>query len=115
MVEKTAVDELLRDDFLISVGFRKIVPVANWELELVLTKAGDFSEVVVAGIGAGKSQAVVSLKREIKFSRKFEVDESIGFEIPEEEINFSNGGMAVFLNLEAFFFEFELRGTFENG
>lgn len=77
MIEEAAVDELLRDDCLISITLREVVAVAGGELKLMITKTGDFSKVIIAGIGTGEFQAVFRLKCEVELGCEFEVDELV--------------------------------------
>ena len=100
MIEEAAVDELLGDNRFVTKFFREVVFEKAGELELVAAKAGEFSEVVVAGVGAGEGEAGFGVDGEVEFGGKFEVDQLAGDEIAEEEIEFADGGVDVGLDLE---------------
>ena len=47
-------------------------------MELVGAEAGEFFEVVVAGVGAGEGEAIGGGNGEVEFGGEFEVDELAG-------------------------------------
>ena len=103
MIEEAAVNELLGDDVFVAVVGWKVGLKITWKLELVFAEVGQFFEVGVAGIGAGK----IASNGEVEFGGDLEVDELVGVEIPEKKVEFSDGGVNVFLHLEISFEEVE--------
>ena len=61
---------------------------------------GELSSVVVASIGAGKEEFGTGLDGEVEFGCELEMNELVGVEIPEEEVEFAKGGVNVALDLE---------------
>ena len=100
VIEEATVDELLRDDGLVAEFFGEVLLVEAGELKLVGAKACEFTEVVVAGVGAGEGEAGIGFDGEVEFGGELEVDESAGGEVAEEEIEFADGGVNVGLDLE---------------
>ena len=96
MIEQASVNELLRFDVFSSVGSWKIISKFLGDAELVLLEVAKFFEVIVSGIWSRK----ITSNGEVEFGCEFEVDELVGFEITEKKVEFSNGGVNVFLNLE---------------
>lgn len=103
VIEEAAVNELLGDDVFVAVVGWKVGLKITWKLELVFAEVGQFFEVGVAGIGAGK----IASNGEVEFGGELEVDELVGVEIPEKKVEFSDGGVNVFLHLEISFEEVE--------
>ena len=58
-----------------------------------------FFKVIVSGIWSRK----ITSNSEVEFGCEFEVNELVGFEITEKKVEFSNGGVNVFLDLEVLF------------
>ena len=71
--------------------------------ELVLLEVAKFFEVIVSGIWSRK----ITSNGEVEFGCEFKVDELVGFEITEKKVEFSDGGVNVFLHLEISFEEVE--------
>ncbi len=69
--------------------------------ELVLLEVAKFFEVIVSGIWSRK----ITSNGEVEFGGEFEVDELVSFEITEKKVEFANGGVNVFLDLEVSFQE----------
>ena len=101
MIEQASVNELLRFDVFSSVGSWKIISKFLGDAELVLLEVAKFFEVIVSGIWSRK----ITSNGEVEFGGEFEVDELVGFEITEKEVEFANGGVNVFLDLEVSFQE----------
>ena len=99
MIEQASVNELLRFDVFTSVGYGKVITKFLWDAELVLLEVAKFFEVIVSGIWSRK----ITSNGEVEFGCEFEVDELVGFEITEKKVEFSNGGVNVFLDLEVLF------------
>ena len=99
MIEQASVNELLRFDVFTSVGYWKVITKFLWDAELVLLEVAKFFEVIVSGIWSRK----ITSNGEVEFGCEFEVDELVGFEITEKKVEFSNGGVNVFLDLEVLF------------
>ena len=99
MIEQASVNELLRFDVFTSVGYRKVITKFLWDAELVLLEVAKFFEVIVSGIWSRK----ITSNGEVEFGCEFKVDELAGFEITEKKVEFSNGGVNVFLDLEVLF------------
>ena len=74
------------------------------DAKLVLLEVAKFFEVIVSSIWSRK----ITSNGEVEFGGEFEVDELVGFEITEKEVEFANGGVNVFLNLEVPFEEVEI-------
>lgn len=110
VVKEAAVDEVLGGDGLVLVGGREVEVVVFGELELVVLEVGDFSEEVIAGVGAGEVDFGAVSADEVEFCGEFEVDEVVGGEVAEEEVEFANGGVFVLSDLEAFFEDVEMGG-----
>lgn len=113
VIEEASVDEVLGDDDFVAVFFREVTLEKDGKLELVGAKAGEFFEVVVAGVRAGEGEAGWSVEGEVELGGEFEVDELVGGEVAEEEVELADGGVDVFLNLEVLFEEIEVWGGFE--
>ena len=101
MIEQASVNELLRFDVFTSVGYWKVITKFLWDAELVLLEVAKFFEVIVSGIWSRK----ITSNGEVEFGGEFEVDELVSFEITEKKVEFSNGGVNVFLDLEVSFQE----------
>ena len=71
------------------------------DAKLVLLEVAKFFEVIVSSIWPRK----ITSNGEVEFGGEFEVDELVGFEITEKEVEFANGGVNVFLDLEVSFQE----------
>lgn len=99
MIEQASVNELLRFDVFTSVGYGKVITKFLWDAELVLLEVAKFFEVIVSGIWSRK----ITSNGEVEFGCEFKVDELAGFEITEKKVEFSNGGVNVFLDLEVLF------------
>ena len=100
MVEEAAVDEMLGlDVFVAELGGKLFFEKAG-ELKLVSPEAGEFFEVVVTSIGTGKGEPLFAEDGEVELGGEFEVDESLFFEIAEEEVQLADGVVLVFLDLE---------------
>jgi len=99
VIEQASVNELLRFDVFTSVGYGKVITKFLWDAELVLLEVAKFFEVIVSGIWSRK----ITSNGEVEFGCEFEVDELVGFEITEKKVEFSNGGVNVFLDLEVLF------------
>ena len=99
MIEQASVNELLRFDVFTSVGYGKVITKFLWDAELVLLEVAKFFEVIVSGIWSRK----ITSNGEVEFGCEFKVDELAGFEITEKKVEFSNGGVNVFLALEVLF------------
>ncbi len=99
MIEQASVNELLRFDVFTSVGYWKVITKFLWDAELVLLEVAKFFEVIVSGIWSRK----ITSNGEVEFGCEFKVDELVGFEITEKKVEFSNGGVNVFLDLEVLF------------
>lgn len=100
VVEEAAVDQLLGDDGLVAEFRWEVTLGEAGELELVGAEAGEFSEVVVAGVGAGEGEAGVGLDGEVEFGGEFEMNELAGSKVTEEKIEFADGGVDVGLDLQ---------------
>ena len=101
MIEEASVNELLCFDVFITVVAWKVFLVFFGDANLVLLEVAKFFEVIVSGIWSGK----ITSNGEVEFGGEFEVDELVGFEITEKEVEFANGGVNVFLDLEVSFQE----------
>ena len=101
MIEQASVNELLRFDVFTSVGYGKVITKFLWDAELVLLEVAKFFEVIVSGIWSRK----ITSNGEVEFGGEFKVDELVGFEITKKEVEFANGGVNVFLDLEVSFQE----------
>ncbi|MDA7674048.1 hypothetical protein N9B18_00010 [Akkermansiaceae bacterium] len=101
MIEEASVNELLCFDIFITVVAWKVFLVFFGDAKLVLLEVAKFFEVIVSGIWSGK----ITSNGEVEFGGEFEVDELVGFEITEKEVEFANGGVNVFLDLEVSFQE----------
>ena len=101
MIEQASVNELLRFDVFTSVGYWKVITKFLWDAELVLLEVAKFFEVIVSSIWSRK----ITANGEIEFGGEFKVDELVGFEITKKEVEFANGGVNVFLDLEVSFQE----------
>ena len=99
MIEQASVNELLRFDVFTSVGYGKVITKFLWDAELVLLEVAKFFEVIVSGIWSRK----ITSNGEVEFGCEFKVEELAGFEITEKKVEFSNGGVNVFLDLEVLF------------
>tara|TARA_B100001063_G_scaffold34497_1_gene28096 strand:- start:2436 stop:2819 length:384 start_codon:yes stop_codon:yes gene_type:complete len=99
VIEQASVNELLRFDVFTSVGYWKVITKFLWDAELVLLEVAKFFEVIVSGIWSRK----ITSNGEVEFGCEFKVDELVGFEITEKKVEFSNGGVNVFLDLEVLF------------
>ena len=75
VVEETAVNQMPGDDELITIfsGEKGLMGVR--EPELVVSKAGKFVLVVVAGIGTRKKKAGPGFEAEVKLGGELEMDE----------------------------------------
>lgn len=113
VVEEATVDEVLREDFFGAEFLGEVVLEKPGKLKLVGAEAGEFFEVVIAGVRAGEGEAVFGFDSEVELGREFEVDELARGEISEEEIELADGGVDVGLNLEIAGEEVELRRGFE--
>lgn len=100
VIKEAAIDELLRDDCFVTIGFGQVFVVAGGKLELVFAKTGDFFEIIVAGIGTGKSEASGGIESEVELGGEFQVNELSRCKISNEEVEFAQGGVDVFLNLD---------------
>ena len=67
----------------------------------MLLEVAKFFEVIVSGIWSRK----ITSNGEVEFGGEFEVDELVSFEITEKKVEFANGGVNVFLDLEVSFQE----------
>ena len=101
MIEQASVNELLRFDVFSSVGSWKIISKFLGDAKLVLLEVAKFFEVIVSGIWPRK----ITANGEVEFGGEFKVDELVGFEITKKEVEFANGGVNVFLDLEVSFQE----------
>jgi len=101
VIEEASVNELLCFDIFITVVAWKVFLVFFGDAKLVLLEVAKFFEVIVSGIWSGK----ITSNGEVEFGGEFEVDELVGFEITEKEVEFANGGVNVFLDLEVSFQE----------
>lgn len=101
MIKEASVNELLCFDVFITVVAWKVFLVFFGDAKLVLLEVAKFFEVIVSGIWSGK----ITSNGEVEFGGEFEVDELVGFEITEKEVEFANGGVNVFLDLEVSFQE----------
>ena len=101
MIKEASVNELLCFDVFITVVAWEVVLVFFGDAKLVLLEVAKFFEVIVSSIWSRK----ITSNGEVEFGGEFEVDELVGFEITEKEVEFANGGVNVFLDLEVSFQE----------
>ena len=109
VIKKTAVNELFGLDGFVAIDFREVFLESGGESELMIAKAGEFAVVVVAGIGAGESEAVRSFDGEVKLGGELQVQKLAALEIAKEIVQFADGGVDVFADLQAFFEEIKGR------
>ncbi len=100
MVKETAVNQVPGDDGGISILFGKMSLMDSGELELVATETGEFPVVVVPRVWSGEEHSGIRFDGEIEFGGQFEVDEMAGFEVFDQKIEFTEGGVNVALDLK---------------
>lgn len=103
VIEEASVNELLSFDVFVTVAGWEVIFKSLGDTELVLLEVANFFEVIISGIWSGE---IIS-NGEVEFGGELEVDELVGFKIAEKKVEFANGGVNVFLNLEVPFEEVE--------
>ena len=104
MIEEASVNELCSFDVFVTVAGWEVIFKSLGDAELVLLEVANFFEVIISGIWSGE---IIS-NGEVEFGGELEVDELVGFKITEKKVEFANGGVNVFLNLEVPFEEVEI-------
>ena len=116
MIEEAAVDELVGVNGFVAVGLGEELAMFCGKGELMFAEAGEFTLVVVSGIGSGEGKSARAVNGEVEFDSEFEMNDGSGAEVAEEVIELSDSGVDVAAKLEIFFEESERRGFLkENG
>ena len=71
VIEEATIDELLHANGLLAVGLWEGVAVFFGEGELMAAQALEFSEIIVAGVGAGEGEAGGCFDGEVEFGGEF--------------------------------------------
>lgn len=95
VVEKSAQDKMTGKDVDLVEGFWEMFAVPRGQGELVLAKASEFFEVMIAGIGPGQGQADVGFHSEVEFRRQLEVDQCVVLLFPKKKIEFADGVVSI--------------------